>query len=98
MSFQYATSKEAGTAPALGGMVMSKWQRVLRQWQYDAKGRPRTKLAILRRRLTRLPTLFVLVWLFVLYWGERKLFNDSIDACQWDKWENWVWISHALHH
>ena len=66
------------------------WQRLVRQSQYDAKGKPRTRLAIVRRRLLRLPTVIFALWFFVLIWGERRVFHSSINACKWDQWEKWV--------
>ena len=38
----------------------------------------------------------VLVWFVVLYWGERMVFKDSIAACRWKGWENWVCIPNLL--
>jgi len=42
------------------------------------------------RRLLSLPHLFVAVWLVLLLWGERWVFQSSIEACGWGKWERWV--------
>ncbi|KEQ80111.1 hypothetical protein M438DRAFT_326891 [Aureobasidium pullulans EXF-150] len=86
MSYQYATSY--ATSKDEKGLT-NMWQRLVRQWQYDAKGKPTTRLAIVRRRLLRLPTAIFLLWFFVLLWGERSTFSSSIDACKWDKWEKW---------
>lgn len=93
MSYQYATSY--ATSKDEKGLT-NMWQRLVRQWQYDAKGKPTTRLAIVRRRLLRLPTAIFLLWFFVLLWGERSTFSSSIDACKWDKWEKWVCLSRLL--
>jgi len=29
-------------------------------------------------------------WVVVLWWGERRVFKSAIEACQWDRWEDWV--------
>jgi ethanolamine phosphate phosphodiesterase len=42
------------------------------------------------RALLNLPNAFVLIWIFVLLWGERWVFDWSINGCQWEKWERWV--------
>jgi hypothetical protein len=92
MSYQYATSYSTSKDE---GRLTNMWQRLVRQSQYDAKGKPRTRLAIVRRRLLRLPTAIFALWFFVLLWGERRVFSSSIDACKWDQWEKWVCLAHA---
>jgi hypothetical protein len=79
----YATSKDA--TPGLTRL----WRRLVQQSEYNQKGRPRSSLAIVRRRLLTLPTAVFLTWFFVLLWGERSVFSSSIDACQWHQWEKW---------
>lgn len=37
-----------------------------------------------------LPLLFIIIWVFTLWWGERVVFRYSIERCSWDHWENWV--------
>lgn len=46
-------------------------------------------LAALRLVLTA-PNVLLLIWLGTLWWGERTVFRDSVEACKWDSWENWV--------
>ncbi|KAK0868772.1 hypothetical protein LTS02_003397 [Friedmanniomyces endolithicus] len=41
------------------------------------------------RRLSIVTTLLTLLWLYALHWGERTTFARHIDACAWDKWEEW---------
>ncbi|KAI5204249.1 hypothetical protein E4T39_03713 [Aureobasidium subglaciale] len=86
MSYQYATSYSTSKDEK---PLTKMWQRLVRQSQYDAKGKPRTRLAILRRRLVTVPTAVFLLWFLLLLWGERSTFSSSIDACVWDKWETW---------
>ena len=42
------------------------------------------------RKLLNLPHLFVAIWVVLLLWGERWVFQSSIEACSWDQWERWV--------
>ena len=42
------------------------------------------------RRLLNLPHLFVVVWLVLLLWGERWVFERAVQACEWERWERWV--------
>ena len=42
------------------------------------------------RRLMSLPHLFVAIWLLVLLWGERWVFENNVAACTWESWEKWV--------
>lgn len=51
----------------------------------------------LLRRLSITTTLLTLLWLYVLYWGERSLFANSIEACKWKHWEQWP-AEAAPHH
>ncbi|KAL3423482.1 calcineurin-like phosphoesterase [Phlyctema vagabunda] len=41
------------------------------------------------RKLLSLPHLLAAIWLVVLLWGERWVFQNSIAECDWDKWERW---------
>lgn len=34
-----------------------------------------------------------LIWLVVVYRGERSAIRNSVDACRWETWENWVCIT-----
>ncbi|KAL7268138.1 hypothetical protein RUND412_009250 [Rhizina undulata] len=36
------------------------------------------------------------LWIMLVYWGERKIFEDAMEACQWENWERWP--SHAEPH
>ncbi|EMC95441.1 hypothetical protein BAUCODRAFT_35422 [Baudoinia panamericana UAMH 10762] len=43
----------------------------------------------LLRRVSVTTSLFTLVWLYVVYWGERTTFAEHIRTCAWDRWEEW---------
>lgn len=40
-------------------------------------------------RLSVVTTLLTLLWIYVLYWGERTTFRTHIEACEWSTWEKW---------
>lgn len=49
-----------------------------------------------RRHIINLPNLLVVLWILVLLWGEKWVFQSSIEACDWSRWERWVGrCSHA---
>ncbi|KAI9371225.1 hypothetical protein BJX61DRAFT_39473 [Aspergillus egyptiacus] len=31
----------------------------------------------------------IFLWICTLWWGERRVFQDSLQSCAWDAWENW---------
>ncbi|KAK2758774.1 hypothetical protein FQN54_003466 [Arachnomyces sp. PD_36] len=41
------------------------------------------------RRMFRIPNLLIFLWLFTLWWGERLVFRQSIEDCDWGGWEEW---------
>lgn len=47
---------------------------------------------ILLRRLFTFSNLLVLLWFWLLWWGERRVFRDSLEGCTWGDWEAWVRI------
>lgn len=49
-----------------------------------------SRRTLTRRHILNLPNVFVVLWIFVLLWGEKWVFQSSIDACDWSKWERWV--------
>jgi hypothetical protein len=42
------------------------------------------------RRLFSLPHLLVAIWTVALMYGERWVFEKSVQECAWDNWERWV--------
>lgn len=50
----------------------------------------------LMRRLLSLGNILILLWIYVIYWGERTVFDRAIDECDWRNWENWVCLSSFL--
>ncbi|KAJ5274071.1 hypothetical protein N7478_009196 [Penicillium angulare] len=41
------------------------------------------------KRVFTLVNAVILLWLSTLWWGERTVFQESIDACVWNSWERW---------
>lgn len=44
-----------------------------------------------------MPNLLIFLWICTLYWGERKVWKDSVRSCAWDTWEDWP-AGAAPHH
>jgi hypothetical protein len=42
------------------------------------------------RRAFSLVKVLCLIWLVVVYRGERSAIRNSVEDCRWEKWENWV--------
>ncbi|KAJ5971431.1 uncharacterized protein N7479_001349 [Penicillium vulpinum] len=41
------------------------------------------------KRIFTIPNAIILLWIFSIRWGERTVFQDSINQCLWDSWEEW---------
>ncbi|KAI9727917.1 MAG: hypothetical protein M1828_005322 [Chrysothrix sp. TS-e1954] len=65
----------------------------LHTFAWYAKDRPadgwRIFKSAIRRHVLTLGSLLILLWLFTLYWGEVRVFNTSIEQCDWRYWESW---------
>ena len=38
----------------------------------------------------------VILWMFLLWWGEEAAFTGSVKACAWPNWESWVGPAESL--
>lgn len=86
------------------GLVNQTWDRVpsaAKQWVSEGvanlrSSRPRSRrelqstLKLVLKRLFRITNAVIALWLFTLWWGERTVFQESIEACAWEAWEAWV--------
>ncbi len=52
------------------------WRHDLRNWRI--------------KRALNLPNLFIGIWVIALLWGERWVFQNSVEECRWENWERWV--------
>ncbi|KAK5172179.1 uncharacterized protein LTR77_003817 [Saxophila tyrrhenica] len=41
------------------------------------------------RHVSITTTLLSLIWIYAIYWGERSVYHSSVEACAWEKWEEW---------
>ncbi|KAF2750692.1 hypothetical protein M011DRAFT_437083 [Sporormia fimetaria CBS 119925] len=41
------------------------------------------------RRMSSVSRVLVLLWVVMMYWGERTVFKNSIAECKWENWERW---------
>ena len=42
------------------------------------------------RGLFSVVRVLLVLWIITLYWGERSLFDDALESCRWEDWEDWV--------
>ncbi|KAJ5593392.1 hypothetical protein N7537_010296 [Penicillium hordei] len=49
----------------------------------------KTTAVDLVKRIFTIPNAIILLWMFSIRWGERTVFQDSINKCLWDSWEEW---------
>ncbi|PVH76390.1 hypothetical protein DL98DRAFT_592285 [Cadophora sp. DSE1049] len=73
--WSYASSDRQAYTPV---STATPHSRVPRRWQ---RWHP--------RQLLSLPHLFVLAWVLALFWGERWVFQSSVESCGWGSWERW---------
>jgi hypothetical protein len=91
-----------GTAQLLYNDLASKVHHMITEpeefFDWETDSRQGTLLKLRRwclRRYSAIDTtkaLLVVVWLLVLWWGERLVFRNSISACRWENWEPWVFV------
>ena len=39
---------------------------------------------------SRTKLLLISFWVLILWWGERLVFQKTVENCSWEYWENWV--------
>ncbi|KAB8248620.1 hypothetical protein BDV35DRAFT_160746 [Aspergillus flavus] len=44
------------------------------------------------RHIFTITNALAVLWFFTLWWGERAVFQDSLERCAWENWERWVCI------
>ncbi|EXJ88376.1 hypothetical protein A1O1_05306 [Capronia coronata CBS 617.96] len=53
-------------------------------------------VARIKRRLWSVPSVLILLWILILFWGERFVFQQRARECRWQQWETWP--AHAQPH
>ncbi|XP_044719750.1 calcineurin-like phosphoesterase domain-containing protein [Hirsutella rhossiliensis] len=82
-------------------LYRTSWRRVQPLWTW-ARGPGRHSATVLTRsvldrmgrnlaprRLLSFPHALVLVWVVILMWGERWVFDSKVEDCAWKNWEKW---------
>ncbi|KAM0262933.1 hypothetical protein ACHAQJ_001528 [Trichoderma viride] len=41
------------------------------------------------RRLLSFPHVLVVLWMLLLFWGERWIYTNHVNVCDWKSWERW---------
>ena len=59
----------------------------------------RSSASFVFRRIFTVANAVILLWVFTLRWGERTVFQESINACVWKSWERWVsqWLESSIY-
>ncbi|PNS20922.1 hypothetical protein CAC42_2853 [Sphaceloma murrayae] len=62
-----------------------------RRFKYRAVSASRdlTLSSFVRRYIFRAQTILILLWIWVIHWGEVRVYQRDIRGCHWDKWERW---------
>lgn len=76
------------TAQILGAWVAGPGRHLATSLGAQVARRVRVNLSA--RRLLSFPHMLVLIWIVVLMWGERWIFDSKVADCDWDNWEKWV--------
>lgn len=50
------------------------------------------------RRIFNVTNLFIALWVYTIWWGERSVFQRAIESCHWSNWETWVSTSYPKRH
>ncbi|KAE8347469.1 hypothetical protein BDV24DRAFT_122174 [Aspergillus arachidicola] len=48
-----------------------------------------TRLWRIFRHIFTVTNALAVLWFFTLWWGERAVFQDSLERCAWENWEQW---------
>lgn len=81
-------------------------RETVRSWLYrrnSSSSRDTGGMGILRRvftlaktRVFTMANVLIVLWVWMLWWGERRVFEDSLEGCAWGEWETWVSLSLPL--
>ncbi|KAI9732412.1 MAG: hypothetical protein M1834_001620 [Cirrosporium novae-zelandiae] len=60
-----------------------RFQAARRKWNYHT--------------FLNIPNILALLWMVLIWWGERHVFDKSIEACNWNAWESWPEVATPHH-
>ncbi|KAL1305670.1 hypothetical protein AAFC00_007263 [Neodothiora populina] len=90
MSYQYASSyPSSGLADGPISRITAMLGSLYSRDRYGNNKHQINLAHIIRRRILTIPTALILLWIWVLHWGERSAISDHVKACAWDQWEEW---------
>lgn len=74
-------------------------QRRYRRLQHHSTGTGQraTPKGFVGRYVLRVHTLLILLWIWLLHWGEVRIYDKEVGDCEWESWEKWVSDGHAIH-
>jgi hypothetical protein len=72
--------------------VISSTTSRARRLNWDRQGSRARPVA----RLFNIRNALIFTWLCTIWWGERIVFKNSLQACRWNRWEHWVSASSVV--
>lgn len=89
--FQRIYSSLPPVAKTTIARIQTRATRLATSYTRETRRRRRCGYALwLLRLVCSLQNILILLWVVTLWWGERKVFRDSVRECEWAGWERWV--------
>ncbi|KAJ5334566.1 hypothetical protein N7452_006969 [Penicillium brevicompactum] len=60
-----------------------------RRWKRTKEAGFKVTIVNLVKSIFTIPNAIIILWLLSIRWGERRVFEDHINQCLWDSWEDW---------
>ncbi|CAG8147362.1 unnamed protein product [Penicillium salamii] len=73
--------------------VAKQWlspRSVQRRWRRTKEVGLKVTAVNVVKNIFTIPNAIILLWMLSIRWGERTVFEDHINQCLWDSWEDWV--------
>ncbi|OJD14821.1 hypothetical protein AJ78_04877 [Emergomyces pasteurianus Ep9510] len=88
--FQRIYSSLPPVAKATIARIQTRATRFATSYARETRRRRRCGYVLGLLRLgCSLQNILILLWVVTLWWGERKVFRDSVRECEWAGWERW---------
>ncbi|KKZ67036.1 hypothetical protein EMCG_07268 [[Emmonsia] crescens] len=88
--FQRLYSSLPPVAKTTIARIQTRATRLATSYTRETRRRRRCGYALwLLRLVCSLQNILILLWVVTLWWGERKVFRDSVRECAWAGWERW---------